>query len=50
VHAHFSELRDLSPEIKAKMWLYHYQPGPKPDAVAEGFAGYVNVRQQFIFD
>lgn len=47
VHAHYSELKTQSPEIKKKKWLYHYQPGPKPDAVADGFKGFVKKGQEF---
>jgi ribonuclease BN (tRNA processing enzyme) len=47
VHAHFSDLSTLPAEIKAKMWLYHFNPGEKPDAVAAGFAGYVQKGQVF---
>lgn len=47
VHAHYSELRTLPAEVKAKMWLYHYQPGPRPDAVSDGFRGFVEKGQEF---
>lgn len=47
VHAHFTELTTLSPEIKAKLWLYHYNDGELPDALAQGFAGFVRCRQEF---
>ncbi|MBO9997830.1 MAG: ribonuclease Z [Cyanobacteria bacterium SID2] len=47
VHAHYEELKVLPPEIKRKMWLYHYQPGHRPDAVADGFAGFVQPGQSF---
>lgn len=30
VHAHFEELKQLPDEVKAKMWLYHYQDGTMP--------------------
>ncbi|GAB5389979.1 MAG: MBL fold metallo-hydrolase [Alphaproteobacteria bacterium] len=40
VHANYVDLKTLPAEQKAKMWLYHYQPGPRPDAVADGFAGW----------
>ena len=29
------------------MWLYHYSPGPLPDACAEGFLGFVRRGQSF---
>lgn len=49
VHAHYSELCTLAPEIKGKMWLYHYQPGPLPAAPADGFLGFVRKGQTFDF-
>lgn len=47
VHAHYTELCTLEPEIKAKMWLYHYQPGDLPNATADGFKGFVQKGQVF---
>jgi hypothetical protein len=49
VHAHYEELKELPAEIKQKMWLYHYSDGVLPDAQADGFAGFVKPRQEFIF-
>lgn len=49
VHAHYSDLRTLPEEIKRKMWLYHYQPGQKPEAGADGFAGFIRKHQIFEF-
>jgi len=49
VHAHYDELRTLPAAIKAKMWLYHYQPGPLPDAKADGFRGFVARGRAFEF-
>ena len=49
VHAHYSELLTLAPEIRAKMWLYHYQDGERPNAKADGFAGFVEQGQIFEF-
>ncbi len=49
-HAHYSELVTLPPEIKQKMWLYHYQPGALPDAVAAGFLGFAKKGQTFHFN
>lgn len=49
VHAHYNQLKDLPEEIKSKMWLYHYQDGPLPDATADGFRGFVKQRQIFYF-
>lgn len=50
VHTHFDDLVGLPAELRAKMWLYHFQPGPLPDAVAAGFRGFVNCGQVFEFD
>lgn len=47
VHAHYTELMRLKPEIKSKMWLYHYQPGALPDAKKDGFQGFVKKGQRF---
>jgi ribonuclease BN (tRNA processing enzyme) len=41
VHARFDELNTLPAHFKKKMWLYHYNDGPKKDAKAAGFLGYV---------
>jgi len=41
VHAQYRELVGLSKEIKSKMYLYH-NDGARPDAKADGFAGFVN--------
>lgn len=49
VHAHYSELLELPEHIKKKMWLYHYNPGPLPDAVKDGFLGFVKKGQSFDF-
>ena len=50
VHAHYSELVTLPEDVRSKMWLYHYNKDKKQDAVADGFRGFVECRQQFIFD
>ena len=49
VHAHYTELVTLAPEIRHKMWLYHYNPGDLPDAKADGFKGFVDRGQVFDF-
>jgi len=49
VHAHYEELKGLEAGTKAKMWLYHYQPNPAQDAVADGFKGFVQKAQEFEF-
>jgi ribonuclease BN (tRNA processing enzyme) len=48
VHAHYTDLQTLPVHIKSKMWLYHYQDVEKmPDAIADGFAGFVKQGQSF---
>ena len=49
VHAHYSQLKQLTPKIKAKMWLYGYNPGPLPDAKQDGFGGFCFKGSQFNF-
>lgn len=49
VHAHYQDLVTLPEEIRQKMWLYHYQPGPLPDAQKDGFHGFVKCGQVFEF-
>lgn len=47
VHANFAELSQLNADIKKKMWLYHYNDGPLPDAQQQGFCGFVKPGQVF---
>lgn len=47
VHAHYNDLVTFDPEIKKKMWLYHYQPNPYQDALKDGFAGFIEKGQGF---
>ena len=53
VHAQYHELNALPPEIKAKMYLYHYTTDngaiDLPDAVADGFRGFVERGKNFVF-
>jgi ribonuclease BN (tRNA processing enzyme) len=49
VHAHYNELITLPSAIKNKMWLYHYNPGSLPNAIADGFKGFVKKGQVFDF-
>ena len=49
VHAHYSDLVQLPPELKRKMWLYHYQPKPQQKPVDDGFLGFVKQGQEFKF-
>lgn len=50
VHAHYDKLKTLPDRYKRKMWLYHYQPGPLPDATSDGFKGFVEKGQAFDFN
>ena len=47
VHAHYKKLIELPEDVKAKMWLYHYQEMAMPDAQADGFRGFVQKGQVF---
>ena len=49
VHSHYEELLTLPASIRRKMWLYHYQAGPLPDARQAGFLGFVRRGQSFQF-
>ena len=52
VHAHYDAMRMLHAEIKAKMWLVHYQAdGKVTDEMAkkDGFLGFVKRGQEFVF-
>jgi ribonuclease BN (tRNA processing enzyme) len=47
VHAHYTQLQTLPASIRAKTWLYHYQPGRLPDCQSDGFLGFVRRGQSF---
>lgn len=49
LHANWTDLIKEPPEIKSKMWLYHYQDGELPDTEAAGFRGFVRQGQVFDF-
>ncbi len=49
VHSNYADLITLPDHIKNKMWLYHYNPGPLPDAKSDGFLGFVVKGQVFEF-
>jgi len=49
VHANYKDLVILPEKIKNKMWLYHYNPGIKPDPREDGFIGFVQRGQEFLF-
>lgn len=50
VHAHYEDLSGLPEEVKAKMWLYHYQPNPVQNPTADGFCGFVKKAQIFLIE
>jgi ribonuclease BN (tRNA processing enzyme) len=47
VHAGYNQLVTLDKNIKAKMWLYHYNSVKLPDAKSDGFCGFVKKGQVF---
>ncbi len=49
VHARYEELLKLPKKIRDKMWLYHYSKDKLPDAVKDGFRGFVLKGQTFLF-
>lgn len=49
VHAPYDFLNSLDQKYKQKMWLYHYQDGALPDAVTDGFQGFIKKGQEFNF-
>lgn len=49
VHPHYQDLTTLDPAIKTKIWLYDYNPGPRPDARNDGFKGFILKGQRFEF-
>ncbi len=49
VHATYPELCELPAALRRKMWLYGYQPGPLPNAKADGFQGFVKRGHCFEF-
>lgn len=49
VHAHYDDLLTLPLHIRNKMWLYHYNKGKTQNAIADGFKGFVECKQEFVF-
>lgn len=47
VHCSYRQLLGLPPEIRAQLWLYHYGDTELPDAVADGFAGFLEAGHPF---
>lgn len=52
VHAHYKDLCTLPDDVRAKMWLYHYQGAWEdlPDARSDGFLGFLAKGQRLVFD
>jgi len=52
VHAHFDRLKTLPDEVKAKMYLMHYQDelADQYDSTGNGFKGFVTKGQQIEID
>lgn len=48
-HAHYNELKTLDAAIKKKIWLYDYNEEKLPDALNDGFLGFVQCGQSFEF-
>ncbi|HBI22164.1 MAG TPA: MBL fold hydrolase [Legionella sp.] len=48
-HAQYTDLKTLDVTIKNKMWLYDYNDDTLPDAVSDGFKGFVVQGQSFEF-
>ncbi|MEB3162746.1 MAG: MBL fold metallo-hydrolase [Prochlorothrix sp.] len=49
VHSRYEQLLTLPPEVRAKTWLCGYQGGSKPQAMVDGFRGFVKRGQVFRF-
>lgn len=49
VHAHYTELLQIDPELRKKIWLYHFNPHNPYDARQDGFQGFVKKGQIFYF-
>jgi len=47
VHSHYEDLVSLPEAVRAKTWLYDYQPAPLPDVISDGFKGLVRAGQSF---
>ena len=51
VHATYNELKGLPPEIKAKMWLMHYEDTfEQVDPKKDGFKGFVEQHKEYDFE
>ncbi len=46
VHAHYDDLKTLPPEVKRKIWMYHYAE-PIATFKEDGFQGFVAKGQRF---
>lgn len=50
VHTPYTDLLRLPDALRARIWLYHYQPAPHLDPLADGFRGFVTRGQVFDLD
>ena len=48
-HATYKQLCGLPSDVKKKIWLYHYEDAPLPNAKEDGFAGFAQHLQSFLF-
>ncbi|MBF0352044.1 MAG: MBL fold metallo-hydrolase [SAR324 cluster bacterium] len=48
VHTSYNQLKKLPPHIRNKIWIYHYGDTSLPDAVKDGFQGFLPHLSQFI--
>jgi ribonuclease BN (tRNA processing enzyme) len=48
VHASYQQLLTLPDDVRRRMWLYHYEDTPLPDAEKDGFAGFITELQSFV--
>ena len=49
VHATYEELNSLPKDLKSKMWLHGYDLKYMPNAILDGFLGFVRRGQVFVF-
>lgn len=47
VHASYNQLYNLPPNIRKRIWLYHFGDTPLPDAQSDGFQGFIEQFQSF---
>ena len=47
VHASYRQLQILPDDVRRRIWLYHYEDTPLPNAKKDGFAGFISELQSF---